>query len=67
MNDDKPLARIYEGDAGWHDGAGWYYVDDEYPEEGSCGAFATREECAAHAAATGYQTISAAPPHSLDP
>lgn len=38
------------GDATWHDGPGWYYTIDDYPDEGSCGAFATRQEAAAHAA-----------------
>ena len=32
-----------------HDGPGWYYYDAEYPEEGSCGAFATKREAIAHA------------------
>jgi len=33
-------------DAGWnwHDGAGYYLILDEYPEEGSVGAFRSREE-----------------------
>jgi hypothetical protein len=33
-------------DHGWeaHDGAGWYLHLDEYPEEGSVGAFATRRQ-----------------------
>ena len=40
--DDRALAvLIYCTDG--HDGPGWYYWDDEYPEEGSCGAFDTRE------------------------
>jgi len=30
-----------EGDKTWHDGPGWYYVFDDYPDEGSCGAFET--------------------------
>jgi hypothetical protein len=36
------------------DGPGWYYWDDEYPEEGVVGAFATREEAEAHAREAGY-------------
>ncbi len=33
----------------WHDGPGWYWVDDEYPEDaGAVGAFATPEDAAAH-------------------
>ena len=43
-------------DAGY-DGPGWYYWDEEYPEEGSVGAFDTREECEAHARDEGgYRT-----------
>lgn len=38
-----------------HSGPGWYYYDDEYPDEGSCGAFATREEAVAHAEAAEYR------------
>jgi uncharacterized protein (DUF3820 family) len=42
-------------DAGaWHDGVGWYYVDTEYPEDGSCGAFPTAEEAIRHAGTGGY-------------
>jgi hypothetical protein len=33
-----------------HDGPGWYYWDTDYPDEGSVGSFATKEECVAHAA-----------------
>lgn len=52
-DDDAETATVHLGDASWHDGAGWYYVDDEYPD-GSCGAFATKEEAIAHARASGY-------------
>lgn len=52
-------ARIYQGDATWHDGPGWYWVDDEYRDEGSCGAFATREEAEAHAIESGYRIANA--------
>ena len=52
--DDAPIAVIKQGDDTWHDGAGWYYVDDEYPDEGSCGAFATRDEAVDHARESGY-------------
>lgn len=34
--------RFVWGDGDWHDGPGWYYIDREYPDEGSCGAFTTR-------------------------
>jgi len=52
--DDAPVVVIMEGDAAWHDGPGWYYVDAEYRDEGSCGAFATRDEAVAHAREAGY-------------
>ena len=42
------------GDASWHDGPGWYWIIDEYPEEGSCGAFSTRKEAVDHATEAGY-------------
>lgn len=52
--DDAPdTATVYLGDAAWHNGPGWYYVIDEYPDEGSCGAFATREEAIEHASSAG--------------
>lgn len=40
---------IAEGDAASHDGPGWYWWDAEYPDEGSTGAFATRDEAEADA------------------
>ncbi len=52
---EPPTATLRLGDGTWHDGPGWYYVDDEYPDEGSCGAFATAEQAADHARAAGYQ------------
>jgi len=55
--DDKPTATIHHGDAAWHDGVGWYYVDDEYPDEGSCGAFATRDEAVARAVQDGFVVL----------
>lgn len=52
--DDPPdTATLHLGDATWHDGPGWYYVIDDYPDEGSCGAFATREQAIEHAANAG--------------
>jgi hypothetical protein len=51
---EKQTARLREGDASWHDGVGWYYTLDELPDEGSCGAFKTREEAIAHATDCGY-------------
>lgn len=38
---------VYWEDA--HDGPGWYYYDSEYPDEGSCGAFKSRQEAEDHA------------------
>ena len=42
-------------DRGWdaHDGAGWYLHLDEYPEDGSVGSFATREEAVTWVEASG--------------
>jgi hypothetical protein len=37
-----------------HDGPGWYYYDEECHDEGSVGAFSTREEAEAHARAADY-------------
>ncbi len=48
------VCRFYQGDITWHDGPGWYYVDDEYPDEGSCGAFSTLDEAIAHAREATY-------------
>ena len=51
--DERPTCTVhYWTDA--HDGEGYYYVDDEYPEEGSVGAFKTLDELRAHAIEAGY-------------
>jgi predicted GNAT family acetyltransferase len=52
--DDLPMAVLFYTRTG-HDGAGWYYVDDEYRDEGSVGAFATREKAIEHARAADYR------------
>lgn len=53
MKDENYTATItYYEDA--HDGPGWYYIDDVYPDEGSVGAFNSCSEAAEHAEATGY-------------
>lgn len=52
--EDKPEAVILVGDESFCDGLGWYYYDAEYPEEGVCGSFVTREEAIAHAREAGY-------------
>lgn len=53
-DNDKPTVTLHYGDAAWHDGVGWYYVIDEYPEEGSCGAFTFKQDAIAHAELCGY-------------
>jgi len=55
-----PEVIILVGDESFHSGPGWYYYDAEYPDEGSCGAFATREEAVAHAEEAGYVVRGAA-------
>lgn len=55
--DGLPVATIQFTDNG-HDGAGWYYWDPEYPEEGSVGPFPTREDAATHAVGEGYRAES---------
>jgi hypothetical protein len=46
---DDPVAAVFEQrDDGWH------YCDENYPEEGFCGPFETREKAAEHAASGGY-------------
>lgn len=62
--DDRPLATLSFAEPGggdWHDGPGWYYWDDDYPDEGSIGAFATREEAEQHAVEAGYRVASREP------
>lgn len=54
--EDESSATVYLWGAEAHDGPGYYYVDDEYPEEGSCGAFKTAEEAVAHARES-YATV----------
>ena len=53
--DDLAWAVLYRGDETWHAGPGWYYVDEEYPDEGSCGSFETAEEAIRHAEAADYR------------
>lgn len=53
---------LHEGDASWHDGPGWYYTIDEYPDEGSCGAFPSRVLAEQHAAMQGYTVAPSRPP-----
>lgn len=49
---DDPEAIVSTGYMG--DAAAWCYWDAEYPDEGSCGPFATRDEAVAYAADAGY-------------
>jgi hypothetical protein len=52
---DKPTVTLHYGEGTpWHDGPGWYYVIDEYPDEGSCGAFTFKQDAIAHAERDGY-------------
>ncbi|MCZ6870528.1 MAG: hypothetical protein O7G84_13585 [Gammaproteobacteria bacterium] len=48
-----PTVTLYWGNDAWHDGPGWYYIDDEYPED-SCGAFRWWGQAADHAASSEY-------------
>ena len=43
------LVTFHDGDKGWHDGPGWYYTINDYPDEGSCGAFKTFSDAMEHA------------------
>lgn len=54
---DQPTCTFHLGDAEWHDGPGWYIVDDEYPEDGSAGAFETRADAEKFAAEMGYYVV----------
>jgi len=49
-----PIATIVRGDETWHNGPGWYIWDQDYPNEGSSGAFAAKEEAIAFARKAGY-------------
>lgn len=55
--EEQPEATVvhWEANDAPHDGPGWYYYDQEYQDEGSVGAFATREEAEAHARDAGYR------------
>lgn len=57
MSDDQCACTIYYWGADAHDGPGFYYVDDEYPDEGSCGAFKRLEDARRHAAWSGYTVV----------
>lgn len=48
---------LQEGDAESHDGPGWYYWKEDYPEEGSVGAFAAKNEAMVHADGAGVALV----------
>ena len=52
---DRETVSLYLGNATWHDGPGWYYVIDDYPDEGSCGSFRLRQDAVDHAVRCGYR------------
>lgn len=39
------------------DGAGWYYHDEEYPEEGVCGPFGTVDDVLNHIDSCEYNLL----------
>jgi hypothetical protein len=55
MSEDIATAIVKWFNSNAYDGRGWYYYDEEYPEEGSVGSFKTREEAENHALKTGYE------------
>jgi hypothetical protein len=55
---ERPTVTLHLGDQSWHDGPGWYYTIDEYEDEGSCGAFPSRDAAIAHAKSDGYATAA---------
>lgn len=46
---DEPDAAVVVHFSDAHDGPGWYYYSEEYPDEGCCGRFDSQDECMAHA------------------
>lgn len=56
---DLPVAIVSYTDEG-HSGAGWYWHDAEYPEEGAYGAYPTSEEAEA-AARVDYVMVNVVP------
>jgi len=63
-DDDASTATIRYHATGAYDGAGWYWCDAEYPEEGSVGAFESSEAARANARDCGYEAfevVGAAP------
>lgn len=63
-DEDKSTATIHEATAAdaarWHGGAGFYWVDDEYPEDsGAVGPFVSFAEAKAHVESGGYIAVAA--------
>ncbi len=54
LEDEVAPAIVTHFDSG-HDGPGWYYIAQDYPDEGSVGSFETRAEAVAHAVDGGYR------------
>lgn len=52
MAEATPIVFI-KGGTEWHGGAGWYYFEEHYPEEGSVGAFESMREALEHAQSSG--------------
>lgn len=50
-------ATLHAGDETWHNGPGWYYIDANYPEDGSVGPFATEQSARDYAEAAGYRVV----------
>ena len=47
-----PIAIFSHGNG--HNGLGWYYCDQEYPDEGGTGSFQTKAAAIRHAKLCGY-------------
>jgi hypothetical protein len=58
VDGEQATATLHLSDSlAWHDGPGWYYVMDDYPDEGSCGAFVSMSAAAEHAKASGLVAL----------
>lgn len=64
---DDPAPAILTHSTSGHDGPGWYYWSEEYPDEGSCGAFETREEAIAHLTGADMYVAEERETHPADP
>lgn len=61
--DTRPIVRMLlaRDEDGAHGGPGFYYVNENYPDEGSCGAFSTLLAAVQHADAAGYNAALSPP------